>query len=60
MEAEIYLSQTIDDSRICDRLEMPTNASNLDHFGVLVDGKKRFSGRPTSDAIGVVANTGNL
>lgn len=39
-EAGIYFSQKIEDFRICDRLEMPTNASNLDHFGISVGGKE--------------------
>ena len=32
----------IEDFRICDRLEMPTNASNLDHFRVSVGRNKEI------------------
>lgn len=60
METGIYLSPEDEDFRICDRVDMPANASNLDHFGVLVGGTSRCAGRPTNDAIDVVTNTSNL
>ena len=60
MEAGIYLCPEDEDFGICDRPDMPANASNFDHFAVLVDGISSCSGGPTSDAIGVVTNAGNL
>ena len=39
VEAGIYFSQEMENFRICDRIEMLTNASNLDHFGISVGGK---------------------
>ena len=56
----IYLSPEDEDFGIFNSLDMPANASNLDHFAVLVDGMSRCSGGPTSDANGVVTKTGNL